>query len=121
LFHQIIVSSLSRRNYLPNTNTIDDSLKPWRNIALDVANKTNSLSIDLWKKSLDYCEEIGSTSAWVLNLNSKDHTHLDLEGSLVFGTMVASLLQKVLPASSNGIWNINQTMLNQINAGVPSF
>lgn len=111
---QIIVTSLSRRNY--NTDgTIADTLGPWAGYAIGVAQETGTRCVDLWKSSLHYLEQIGEPAARRLDLNEGDHTHLNVKGSIVFGRMVSDLLLKAISeiqkvtkpdtALSNQIWN----------------
>lgn len=60
--------------------------------ALEVAATEHAASIDLNRKSTDYVNAIGQANADLYNLAtavgaSKDRTHLNEEGSVLFGTM----------------------------------
>jgi hypothetical protein len=69
---------------------------------------------------LEYLEKIGETAAERLALNSDDTTHLNVDGSIVFGRMVSDLLL----AKVSGVAEVtrpNQTLSEQIKTGIPSF
>jgi len=115
----ILITPLSRRNY-NSDGTINDSLFPWAGYTLDVASSTSTDSIDLLTPSIKYLEEIGETAAERLALNSDDTTHLNVDGSIVFGRMVSDLLVAAIPAIG-GVTKADQTLTSQIEEGVPSF
>lgn len=60
--------------------------------ALEVAEEKGVLSIDLNRASTDYCNEIGEDDSQTYNLDGTDRTHLNDAGEVVFGNMVAWLL-----------------------------
>lgn len=53
--------------------------------------------IDLNAASTQYLNAIGPEDAWTYNLNPDDETHLNDVGSVVFGNLVAHLLDQELP------------------------
>jgi len=76
--------------------------------------------IDLWKSSLEYLEKIGEAAARKLDLKSGDSTHLNANGSIVFGRMVMDLLSEKSPAIKAVAWP-NEKLSADIKAGVPSY
>lgn len=54
--------------------------------------------IDLNRASTDYLNAIGPDDAYTYNLNPTDFTHLNDQGSIVFGGLVAELILAALPS-----------------------
>ncbi|KAH8678501.1 esterase [Xylariales sp. PMI_506] len=96
----ILLTSLTRRNF-------DMSNSPPRIVKdlLDVTTGTKTAAdagnchlLDLNQASMSYCNDIGPEAAHKYNLEAiGDTTHLNHEGSVVFGSMVADLLRWVFP------------------------
>ena len=61
------------------------------------AANSGAATIDLNAASTQYLNAIGHDDAWTYNLNPDDETHLNDVGSVVFGSMVAELLDQELP------------------------
>jgi hypothetical protein len=116
---QVLVTSLSRRNYNAN-GTIADTLAPWAGYAIEVAEETETNYIDLWKNSVHYLEQIGVAASLKLALNDNDRTHLNVPGSIVFGRMVSDLLKREIPAIA-AVVKENATLSEQIWSGVATF
>lgn len=95
----ILVTPLSRRNYADSTGTpgIIEDLTDWRDATIAAAKNTQSYWIDLNMASTLYLDSIGPAAAYSYNLKPDDHTHLNAEGSRVFGGMVAMLIFTDLP------------------------
>ncbi|KAJ7863400.1 SGNH hydrolase [Mycena leptocephala] len=114
----ILVTSLTRRNWFSN-GTFDDILQPWADVTLLTAKQKTTASFDLHKSSMDYVEAIGPTAAHVLNLSPSDNTHLNDNGALVFGRMMADFFVAkygpCVPIIPNAALSFN------ISHGIPSF
>ncbi|CUS09620.1 unnamed protein product [Tuber aestivum] len=115
----IIVTSISRRKYRSN-GTINDNLETWAGYAISVANEGETMYIDLWKNSVKYLEKIGETAARKLDLKSGDATHLNGNGSIVFGRMVMDLLCEK-SAAIRAVAKQDEKLSGNIEAGTPSF
>ena len=95
----ILVTSLSRRKY-----GTDGKIKP--DLADVVAAAKNAAAesgadiIDLNAASTKYLNAIGPEKAPTYDLKAGDSTHLNAEGSVVFGNLVAMLIKKEVPAVS---------------------
>ena len=76
--------------------------------------------IDLWKSSIQYLEKIGEAAARKLDLKSGDTTHLNANGSIVFGRMVMDLLSEKSPAIK-AVARPDEKLSADIKAGVPSY
>ena len=114
----ILVTFLSRRNYNAATNQIILNLAPQVAATLAVASQTKSAYIDLNKASTKYLNEIGSTDAWLYNLNPIDQTHLNTAGSIVFGNMVGELIEgSKVGGKVNEYLKHNQTIMRDIEKG----
>lgn len=89
----ILVTSLSRRSFNTATHLVKDSLADVTAAAKAAATKSGAAIIDLNAASMKYLNAIGATNAATYNLNPTDFTHLNGEGSVVFGNLVAMLLK----------------------------
>jgi len=92
----IIVTSLSRRNY-DSTGHIVESLADVTAAAKAAAEQSGADIIDLNGASTKYLNAIGADNAHTYNLNPTDNTHLNGEGSIVFGNLVAMLIDAEIP------------------------
>lgn len=117
----IIVSPLSRRNFQSDNKTLSDTLQPWRDAALKTATANHAHSIDLWLASTTYVSKIGAAAAHRLNLAPLDNTHLNIDGSIVFGRMVADLINSTYPSEFKGVFKADAKLSKQIAEGVPTF
>lgn len=117
----ILVTPLSRRKYDNSTNPpqIILDLADQREATLQAASTSGVASIDLNKASTDYLNSIGQTDAWKYNLNPDDATHLNYEGSEVFGGLVATLIEGVFPSlSQEGFIKVNSTLEAYLSEGI---
>ncbi|KAK7403702.1 hypothetical protein QQX98_010505 [Neonectria punicea] len=119
----LYVTSLSRRVFpadQPHNTT--DSLHDQRLLAIEAAQETDSTFIDLNAASLEYLNQIGAADAQKFNWGENgttgaDRTHLNPLGSIVFGRMVADLVEKALPGLQPWI-NENKTLSYDIWHGI---
>jgi lysophospholipase L1-like esterase len=90
----ILVTPLSRRNYDNSTGTpsIIQDLANQTVATISAAENSGATWLNLNAASTDYLNRIGPTDAYTYNLISTDHTHLNSEGSIVFGNLVADLI-----------------------------
>jgi hypothetical protein len=102
----ILVTSLTRRNFNSDNVTLNDTLGPWANgkpslasmvyaiqmfdfpetILISQQKKTHLLDLHKW--SMWYVEKIGPDAAHRLNRLPADNTHLNANGTTVFGRCV---------------------------------
>ena len=90
----ILVTSLSRRKFSNTTGKVTESLADVTAAAKEAASRSKAEIIDLNAASTKYLNSIGADNAATYNLNPTDFTHLNGEGSVVFGNMVAILIDK---------------------------
>ncbi len=113
----VLVTSLSRRSY-NSTGQIVLNLAPQVNSTLAVAARTCAAYIDLNRASTAYLNAIGQDAAWQYNLIPTDRTHLNYQGSIVFGNMVGDLLKKSKVGHEvKEYLKLNQTIVKAIAAG----
>lgn len=117
--HPILVTPLSRRNYFSN-GTINDILEPWAVWVRKAADATQQPYIELLQTSIKYLNEIGEKAAMILNYNNTDHTHLNTDGKIIFGRMVADLIEAKKIISPDP-FRANATLSAQEAAGIPTF
>ncbi|CAE7011791.1 hypothetical protein CFE70_002121 [Pyrenophora teres f. teres 0-1] len=92
----IIVTSLSRRNY-DSTGHVVESLADVTAAAKAAAKQSGANMIDLNAASTKYLNAIGADDAHKYNLNPTDNTHLNAGGSIIFGNLVAMLIDDEIP------------------------
>ncbi|EKG11069.1 Lipase GDSL [Macrophomina phaseolina MS6] len=98
---------------------INENLADQRNATLAVAKETGALAIDLNRASTDYLNAIGQDNAYTYNLNADDRTHLNEAGSVVFGNMVAWLLDESAESGVLRQWTeANATYVQDFKDGV---
>lgn len=89
----IIVTSLTRRNF--NSSTVPELIeKDLFNVTVAAkiaAERGNYHLIDLNQASMDYCNAIGPLAANTYDLAWTGKTHINDQGSIVFGAIVAEL------------------------------
>ncbi|KAH7305690.1 SGNH hydrolase-type esterase domain-containing protein [Rhexocercosporidium sp. MPI-PUGE-AT-0058] len=117
--HPILVTPLSRRNYFKN-GTIEDILEPWAIYVRQAAATTNQPFIELLQTSITYLNKIGKAAAMKLNYEEKDYTHLNENGKVIFGRMVADLI-KAKNIISPSPFVVDAALSEQEAAGIPSF
>lgn len=92
----ILVTSLSRRSY-NSSGFIVLNLADVTAATKEAAEQTGADIIDLNGASTKYLNAIGEDNAHTYNLNPTDNTHLNDEGSVVFGNQVAMLIDEEVP------------------------
>jgi lysophospholipase L1-like esterase len=115
-----LVTPLSRRSFNPD-RSISDKLAVWAGYTQKVAEKTNTLTIDLWKTSLNFLQKVGEAEARRFDLADGDHTHLNAVGRIVFGRMVSDLLVRKVGQPVACVTRKNTTMSAEIDKGVMPF
>lgn len=93
----ILVTSLSRRRFSNSTGKVNENLADVTAAAKEAASKSGAKIIDLNAASTKYLNAVGPDKAATYNLQPTDFTHLNSQGSVVFGNMVAVLIDEVLP------------------------
>lgn len=95
----ILVTPLPRRNYENSTQgpEIVHDLANVTSATIEAAHGSGAYYIDLNKQSTRYLNVIGPVNAYIYNLNDADYTHLNVEGSAVFGCIVADLTKRDIP------------------------
>ncbi|KAL7270773.1 hypothetical protein RUND412_006505 [Rhizina undulata] len=115
----IIVTPLSRRNFYSN-GTIIDTLGAWAGYAIEVADETGAPYINLLSASVEYLEKIGEVAARRLDLVDGDQTHVNVNGSIVFGRMVSDLIVERLPEVDQWV-EPDEKLSQDIKNGVASY
>ncbi|KAF9565272.1 SGNH hydrolase [Agrocybe pediades] len=92
----VLVTSLTRRTFNAD-GTVQDALAPWANETILISQQQGSHLLDLHAASIKYVEAIGPDAAHRLNRLPDDNTHLNSNGTTVFGRMVADLLKESFP------------------------
>ena len=116
------MTPLSRRNY----NTAVSPPKIIENLANETAHTitaakiVNTSYIDLNRASTDYLNAIGPTDAYTYNLNPTDYTHLNDQGSIVFGGIVANLMLGAVPALKPYL-SVNPALTKAVASGTYYF
>ncbi|KAL5361198.1 esterase [Aspergillus floccosus] len=116
----ILVTPLSRRNYdnSSGTPTIIENLADQRAATIDAADTVGVGYIDLNRASTDYLNSIGPQDAYTYNLKAGDQTHLNVQGSQVFGAMVAELIRKEFPCLGEaGVVHVDPDLLMALEDG----
>jgi len=114
----VLVTSLTRRTFNAD-GTISDALGPWADETILIAQQQQTHLLDLHAASIKYVEAIGPTAAHVLNRTPDDNTHLNVNGTIVFGRMVADLLSASFPGELPII--ANAALSFNISHGIPSY
>ncbi|KAF1833573.1 SGNH hydrolase [Decorospora gaudefroyi] len=92
----ILVTSLSRRTYNAS-GLVVENLADVTAATKAAAQQSGAHIIDLNRASTEYLNAIGELDAHTYNLNPTDNTHLNDEGSVVFGNLVAMLIDREVP------------------------
>jgi pectinesterase len=101
----ILVTSLTRRQWdKANPDKIKSSLTPYAAAVKKIAADQKVPLIDLHARSIELCEKLGpegclkfSPFKLVDGTNVVDNTHLNEQGSVLFGGVVAGELRKAVP------------------------
>ncbi|TFK40397.1 SGNH hydrolase-type esterase domain-containing protein, partial [Crucibulum laeve] len=83
----VLVTSLTRRSFNAN-GTVADTLGPWADETILISKQQGTHLLDLHATSIKYVEAIGPDAAHVLNRLPDDNTHLNVNGTTVFGRCV---------------------------------
>ncbi|KAF8896341.1 SGNH hydrolase [Infundibulicybe gibba] len=114
----VLVTSLTRRTF-NSDGTISDALGPWADETILISQQQKTHLLDLHQASITYVEAIGPTAAHVLNRLPDDNTHLNVNGTTVFGRMLADLMNASFPGQLPIIANAALTF--NISHGIASF
>ncbi|KAJ3506643.1 hypothetical protein NLJ89_g6763 [Agrocybe chaxingu] len=139
----VLVTSLTRRSFRSN-GTVADTLGPWADETILIAQQQNTHVLDLHAASIKYVEAIGPDAAHRLNRLPEDNTRtfiafpdgetlsldvisrvsyaladLNINGTTVFGRMVADLISASFPGQLPVIPNPALTF--NISHGIASF
>lgn len=117
----ILVTPLSRRNYDNSTGqpTIIQSLLNETKATFTAARHSGAIYINLNKRSTDYLNAIGPEKAYTYNLNADDRTHLNIGGSIVFGGIVAELIEIYRPElKERGFIHVNEELVSDVGKGI---
>ncbi|CEL55564.1 Rhamnogalacturonan acetylesterase RhgT OS=Bacillus subtilis (strain 168) GN=rhgT PE=1 SV=1 [Rhizoctonia solani AG-1 IB] len=107
----ILITSLTRRNFNADNVTLNDTLEPWANATIAISQEKKTPLLDLHKWSMWYVEKIGPDAAHRLNRLPDDNTHLNTNGTTVFGRMVADLMAvELLPEIGPILPNISLSL-----------
>ncbi|CAK7233602.1 hypothetical protein SEUCBS140593_008656 [Sporothrix eucalyptigena] len=112
----VLVSSLSRRNWGSNGRIERDLLDVVVGTKL-AARQAQCHFVDLNEASMEYCACIGSDNAHSYDLIPGDVTHLNDQGSVVFGALMAQLLHWTFP-DLGGYIEPDVELARAINEGV---
>lgn len=88
----ILVTSLSRRRFSNSTGKVNENLADVTAATKEAARQSGAQVIDLNAASAKYLNVIGAEKAATYNLAPTDFTHLNKAGSVVFGNLVALLI-----------------------------
>ncbi|KAL7413554.1 SGNH hydrolase-type esterase domain-containing protein [Mrakia frigida] len=91
--YPVLITSVSRRSFVGETDVIKDTLGPWADETTRVGATTKTPVLPLLATSISYQESIGRVATWILNRSPTDFTHLNLSGQHLYGRMVADLFQ----------------------------
>lgn len=96
----ILVTSMARRIF--SNGKIAGELKPWADATAKVAKEKQVPLVNLFARSTELLEKMGSTEADTFNppskkKNSTDRTHLNAKGAEVMAKVVADEVRKVAP------------------------
>ncbi|EMD61537.1 hypothetical protein GGP41_004139 [Bipolaris sorokiniana] len=103
----VLVTPLSRRKF-DSDGHVKEDLADVTAATLKVASQTGAQVIDLNAASTKYLNAIGPDKAHTYNLAPSDNTHLNNGGSIVFGNLVALLMnQELIQLSTKYLSPIN--------------
>ncbi|KAJ8521889.1 hypothetical protein ONZ45_g1432 [Pleurotus djamor] len=114
----VLITSLTRRSF-NSAGKINDQLALWADETILISQQQGTHLLDLHAKSIAYVEAIGPDAAHRLNRLPDDNTHLNVNGTIVFGRMVADLMAASFPNELPIIANPELTL--NITQGIPSF
>ncbi|KAJ8462818.1 hypothetical protein ONZ45_g17799 [Pleurotus djamor] len=114
----VLITSLTRRSF-NSAGKINDQLALWADETILISQQQGTHLLDLHAKSIAYVEAIGPDAAHRLNRLPDDNTHLNVNGTIVFGRMVADLMAASFPNELPIVANPELTL--NITQGIPSF
>ncbi|KAG7097321.1 hypothetical protein E1B28_004680 [Marasmius oreades] len=120
----ILITSLVVRTFdSTGKKIIEDTLAPYVAATIQVAENEKTHLLDLHEKSLTYCEAIGVTAANKFNPAAGDTTHVNQKGMVVFGRMVADLMNADFGLIGINLLPIvpNPELSYNITHGIPSY
>jgi pectinesterase len=98
----ILVTQLCRRDFdRKHPGKIGGTLGPWADAVRKVAAEKQVPLVDLYARSVEYCEHLGPAGCDQFNAQTPkgpDRTHLDVHGSRAFAPLVVDELRRVVPA-----------------------
>ncbi|KAG7086281.1 hypothetical protein E1B28_002245 [Marasmius oreades] len=120
----VLVTSLIVRQFdKAGTTIISDTLEPYAQATIGVAQAEKTHLLDLHAASKKYCEAIKSTSAHKFDPAATDYTHLNNKGMIVFGRMLADLMTQDFGLIGINLLPIipNPALSYNISHGIPSY
>lgn len=97
----VLVTPLTRRRF-GDDGRVQSDLEAYAEAARDVAREKRVALVDLHARSTEHLNALGAEAASALDAvkpdGTADRTHLDGEGSALFGSVVADELRRALPA-----------------------
>lgn len=114
----VLLTPLSRRNYDTTTDPplVVNNLADVRNGTIAAASAVDADLVHLNEKSAAYLDSITPEDAYTYNLASDDYTHLNNDGSIVFGGLVAELLLGAFPDLA-GYLQVNGSLSQALATG----
>ena len=99
----VLVTSLVRRQFdKTDLHKINSSLQSRAEIVRAISREKNVPLVELHDRSKELCEKIGRDGCYVFSPSKEggkyDGTHLNVEGYVLFGRIVAEELRRVVPA-----------------------
>jgi pectinesterase len=107
----VLVTSLVRRQFKDkdNTHKITSSLQVRADVVREIAKEKKVPLVELHNRSLEVCEKLGREGCLTFSPKKEDGgydgTHLNAEGYVLFGRLVAEELRRVVPALDSFIRN----------------
>ncbi|PFH53004.1 carbohydrate esterase family 12 protein [Amanita thiersii Skay4041] len=114
----VLITSLTRRSFNVEDGTVADTLGPWADETILIAQQEDTPPAGS-TPSFYPIQAIGPDAAHGLNRLPDDNTHLNVNGTTVFGCMVADLLVASFPSELPIVPNPPLTF--NITHGIPSF
>ncbi|PGH15177.1 hypothetical protein AJ79_02542 [Helicocarpus griseus UAMH5409] len=114
----LLLTSLSRRNFDTSVNSpvVKDNLANVRELTIEAADATGSAWQNLNARSQEYLNSIGPDNAHTYNWEPDDETHLNKEGGIVFGGLVADLILEAFPNLSEYV-EVDAALLEALKSG----
>ncbi|KAL0567986.1 hypothetical protein V5O48_014005 [Marasmius crinis-equi] len=118
----VLVTPLVKTDFSSN-NTIVDDLAAYAARTVAVAKQEKVPLVDLHRTSVIYCEAIGKDAARRLNNDPARAIHVNRNGAVVYGRMVADLLNAEFRLAGLNLLPIvpNPELSRNISQGIPSY